>query len=526
MPAPRPLSRSLVPLPGESLPGFLLRLSCRLNQPPARVAELTGLRSAGYRGSRLPPILVAGIPAPALPVFTRMTRLTDGQAAQLGLDTWQGRYPVPAADTATGYRRLESQLVFAPATRFCPECLAGDGSTIQGSFGGPWLKAWHLPVVFACPVHQRLLEHRCPDCGKAVRGSRAQSAVLPAMWVAGLHPAQCRAELIPSSGGRSLPACCGARLDQARHGRRASTSLITLQAKILDLLRPDGPVSTLSAGLPAPPVRYFADLRALGLLACSTWPAARPLSPTEEAASSVDEHVAALQREAGGQQANSVSASRVRSGIPPMDAAASGCLAYIADQILAGSPDEVREQLKLLLPAGRWKESPTYWGLRAVRSATPCSEGLYTAYAPLLWGFTKSLFENLCARAGRRLMCDPPGDCVVDLRWLGRGWWSGADQAPAVSPDLEYFLIIAGDKAAHGCGECRGAGQVLGDGHAAHVVFDGPGARDEEFAGEVVPGDGRELAGEQILAVAQVQPLPERRLPVRDVLECGGDEVA
>jgi hypothetical protein len=390
MPAPRPLSRSLVPVPGESLPGFLLRLSCRLNLPPARIADLAGLRSAGYRGSRLPPILVAGIPAPALPVFTRVTRLTDSQAGELGLATWQGRYPVPAAGTATGYRRLDSRLVFAPATRFCPECLAGDGSTVQESFGGPWLKAWHLPVVFACPAHRRLLEHRCPDCGKVVRGSRAQSAVLPAMWVAGLHPAQCRAELIPSSGGRSLPACCGARLDQARHGRRASTSLIALQAKILDLLRSDGPVSTLSAGLPAPPLRYFADLRALGLLACSTWPAARPLSPAEEAAAAVDEHVAALQREAGGQQATPVSASRVRSGIPPMDAAASGCLAHIADQILAGSPSEVREQLKLLLPAGRWKESPTYWGLRAVRPATPCSEGLYTAYAPLLWGFTKS----------------------------------------------------------------------------------------------------------------------------------------
>src|SRR5712691_68381 len=79
MPAPRPLSRSLIPVPGESLPGFLLRLSYRMNLPPARIADLAGLRSAGVRGSRLPPILVAGIPAPALPVFTRVTRLTDSQ---------------------------------------------------------------------------------------------------------------------------------------------------------------------------------------------------------------------------------------------------------------------------------------------------------------------------------------------------------------------------------------------------------------------------------------------------------------
>src|SRR5260370_910113 len=348
MPQPRPLSRSLIPVPGESLPGFPLRLSYRLSLPPARLAELAGLRSAGVRGSRLPTGLMAGIPAPALPAFTRMTRLTDGQAGELGLATWQGRYPVPAAGTATGYRRLDSRLVFAPATRFCPECLAGDGSAVQESFGGPWLKAWHLPLVFACPVHQPLLDHSPPP-------------------------------------PNPLP-----RL--ARHA----------------------PPSPLSAGLPAPPARYFADLRALALLACSTWPAARPLSPSGETASAVDEHVTALKREAGKQ-------ARVRPGTPPMDAAASGCLAHIADQILAGNPDEVREQLKLLLPAGRWKEDPAYWGLRAVRSATPCSERLYTAYAPLLWGFSKAGSRP----AGRR------NAAVYPQRW-------GPENIPAFLPEDRY----------------------------------------------------------------------------------------
>src|SRR5260370_15052265 len=104
MPAPRPLSRSLIPVPGESLPGFLLRLSYRLNLPPARLAELAGLRSAGVRGSRLPPILGAGIPAPALPVFTPVTRLTDGQAGQLAPAASPGRYPGPSHATPTRLR--------------------------------------------------------------------------------------------------------------------------------------------------------------------------------------------------------------------------------------------------------------------------------------------------------------------------------------------------------------------------------------------------------------------------------------
>jgi hypothetical protein len=62
MSQPRPLPRSLVPIPGESLPGFLLRLSCRLNQPPARIAELTGLAPGKVSGARIPVILLAGIP--------------------------------------------------------------------------------------------------------------------------------------------------------------------------------------------------------------------------------------------------------------------------------------------------------------------------------------------------------------------------------------------------------------------------------------------------------------------------------
>lgn len=89
-----------------------------------------------------------------------MTRLTDSQALALGLAAWRERYPLPAAWAPVARRRLPADAwsLFAPATRYCPECLAGDGSPVQQSFGGPWLKTWHLPVVFACPAHRRLLD--------------------------------------------------------------------------------------------------------------------------------------------------------------------------------------------------------------------------------------------------------------------------------------------------------------------------------------------------------------------------------
>ena len=394
MPAPPPLGRSLLPIPGESLPGFLLRLSCRLHLAPARLAELTGLTPAGHSGTRLPAILLAGIPASASQEFTRMTRLTADKITKLGLATWQGRYPLHTGTpkNAAALPQLDIWSVFAPATRYCPDCLTGDRSAIQEAFGGPWHKAWHLPVVFACPLHQRLLEHRCPECDQVVRARRpgTYSALLPAMHVGGLRPAQCRAELIPSRG-RSLPACCGARLDQTARRRPASPELFALQDKILDLLTPDGPASTLSAGRPTQPISYFTDLQALGLLACSTWPAARHLSPSEEAVSAIDQHVTSLRRQAADRQENSpASSSRARHGPPPMDAAASSGLAHIADRVLAGSPDEVREQLRLLLPASTRKASRTSWALRVIRSAAPCSEGLQAAYAPLLRAFTKA----------------------------------------------------------------------------------------------------------------------------------------
>ena len=395
MPAPRPLSRSLVPIPGESLPGFLLRLSCRLGLPPARLARLTGLAPAGHSGASLPVTLLAGIPEPASRTFTFMTRLDDGCAAQLGMSARQGRYPpiVVTENTAPSRRRLNGQLILAPVTRYCPGCLAGDGSAIQESFGGPWLKDWHLPVVFACPAHQRLLEHICPGCGQVVRGHRpgAQFSLLPATRVAGLHPAQCRTELVPGRGRHTLPDCCGARLDQARQHRPASPGLNALQGKILDLLGPGGPVSTLSAGQPAQPSGYFADLQALGLLACSTWPAARHLSPSGETASAIDEHVASLRRQAASRHSDSsASVSRARFDPPPADAAASAGLAHIADRILAGSTDKVREQLRQLLPASTRQAGRTVWARRITRSSPPCSDGLQAACAPLLRGFTRA----------------------------------------------------------------------------------------------------------------------------------------
>lgn len=397
MPVLPPLGRSLAPLADESLRGFVLRLSYRLGLPPARIAELTGLIAAGHSTAHASVSLLTEIPADAKLTFARMTRLTVEQVDHLCLAALHQRYPLTSEAREThrpDMRLLTNRTIILPHTRFCPDCLAGDGTPIQDAFGGTWRRVWHLPVVFACPEHQRLLEHQCPHCEQLVHCHRpgTPALLLPAMRARPLHPAQCRAP-IDSARGLSFPKCCGARLDlHTPAARPVSPELITLQEKILGLLLPNGAAQTTSAGLPTTPDRYFTDLQALTLLICSTWPAARGFSPTETAARAIDQHIDSLHTRAAERQSRMPARpARITFDAPPPDAAASAGLAHIADRVLvSGGPDTVREHLRDLLPTSTREASRTPWGLRVSRATSPCSEGLTTAYAPLLRAFTKA----------------------------------------------------------------------------------------------------------------------------------------
>jgi TniQ len=465
---PQPLGRSLVPLPGESLPGFLLRLSYRLNLAPAQIAQVTGLMASG-RGARSPhAALLTGIPETARRTFAHATRLTDGQVTGLGLATWEERYPLPA--WLPGKRHTlptDRWSLFAPATRYCPECLAGDGSAVQAAFGGPWLKAWHLPVVFACTGHQRLLEHRCPECGHVVHAGgsvKASFALLPTMRLAGLHPAECRAILVPDRT-RALPGCCGARLDQAGHRQHASPGLLALQDKFLRLLDPDGPASTVSAGMPTSPASYFADLRALGLLAYSTWPQARHLSPSGEIAAAIDRHVTSFRQQEAERQANSPE-SLARTAPPPTGAAVSAGLAHIADSILNGTPDEARQQIRPLLPSSAAKAGRSNWARWVTVSAIPCSEGLQAAYDPLLRRFTSPFGQprgrSKAVRAARWGPENIPA--LIPEDWYERHFTPLADVSPILArrtAALRLVQMVAGGslaEAAHFLGISSGDG--------------------------------------------------------------------
>lgn len=322
--AARPLARSLAPLPDESLPGYVLRLAHRLARSPARIAELTHLAPAGAFARAQPMLTMTPGQAGA---FAAATRLAPGQASRLCLaDCYAGRYPPLRLDAYP--RRAITAItrngwVLTASTRYCPQCLAGDGSEIQQRHGGAWQQLWRLRVAFACTDHHKLLEHLCPQCASPVLDAKSGSNVglLPSPHQDGLHPAQCRTRH------------CNARLDMTPGpGGPPGTApeALKLQARILQMLDPAGPAQAA----------WYFDLLALTHnMVMLSWPDARPLAGPAALREAADAHV--LQARHASEQARA--ADRIMEANPPMrrlpvPSSSTAGLLLAADQIL-GWPD-------------------------------------------------------------------------------------------------------------------------------------------------------------------------------------------
>jgi TniQ len=258
-------------------------------------------------------------------------------------------------------------------SRYCPQCLAGDGTPIQDEHGGAWKRAWRLPVVFACETHRRLLGHRCPACGHPALGAHgnAGGTLVPGMMHRGLHPAQCRAD--------SRTARCGQRLDSPADPEPPPAEVLELQQRLTAFLRPDGPAAVMSAGEPCSPRQYFTDLRLLSYLAITTWPRTRHLAPGSRLAQSADQ-LAAHCGPAGERLPRSPAALA-----RPADPSAAACLLWIAGQLLKGDNAAVREAVRALLPDSIDRASRTGWRLTFLKTDEAAySPGLSAAVRPLL----------------------------------------------------------------------------------------------------------------------------------------------
>jgi hypothetical protein len=354
----RPLPRSLDPLPLESLPGYLLRLAHRLDLAPARIAVLTGLSPPGPQLIRASHMFA--LDADTTERFACATRLTSSEVTALTLTRFSGRYPPLDLRFCGRQRTIPGILVketwaYFRGTRYCPDCLAGDGSTIQQRDGGPWDLRWRLPITFACLTHRRLLEHTCPACGQPAhdrtptgRGSSPQ--MLPLAARSGLHSAQCRNPM-PAPGTRARIRPCGTRLDTApatvRH--EPAAALLDLQQRLLAHLA-GGPATTRDLDRLNTPQRYIVDLRILCCLITASWPAAGDLvDPPARAL--LDDHVHRLRRQiAAIRQSGTTVRELALSDAPPMDAATCANLLATADGLLTGNGiDNLRDVLHPLV---------------------------------------------------------------------------------------------------------------------------------------------------------------------------------
>jgi hypothetical protein len=371
------LPRSLDPLPGESLCGFVLRLAHRLGLTPFELAKLTGLEPAGHLvSSRLLSLDAAGS-------FARATRLDAGEAEELTLAPLAPNYPA-AGLTYCGRTRtlaglfVKENWITSAATRYCPACLAGDGSEIQDAHGGTWARTWRLPVVFGCTRHRSMLKLTCPSCRQPAHAKTGQG-LLPAPAIADLHPAACRSRL------GSARSCCGHRLDAARLDPLSDRHL-DLQQHIENLLHADTEPCREPAAVSGP-AQYFNDLRVLCCLIAASWPAAEAGCPDSAARDLISGHVETVRRmitaiRAGGRAAHDLE----HYDRPPPDPAPCAALLSLADH-LTRHPDPaerieiVRRMIKAMPPTAR-----TGMWLRQLRRDGHCSpqltSTLNTALAP------------------------------------------------------------------------------------------------------------------------------------------------
>lgn len=274
------LPRSLAPLADESLAGFMLRLSHRLGLPPAYLERLTGLATRDHTRARS--WLTISMPAAMPERFANATRLTVAETHQLLLQPTAGNYP-PLRTPAAGTSRLRDTTaiaaqelwLFAKATRYCPQCLAGNGSPIQQTHGGPWKRHWRLPIIFACLRHDRLLEHLCPQCHTPALAHPRFLIPEPSQI---LHPAQCRARTDTGT-------LCQSRLDQARDPQTPSNKTVALQQKLMACLTAEGAAGKAAANA------YLTDIRIIAWLISGSWPAAADLLPHTDLGAELDTYL-------------------------------------------------------------------------------------------------------------------------------------------------------------------------------------------------------------------------------------------
>ncbi|MBX9423849.1 TniQ family protein [Streptomyces lateritius] len=379
----RPFPLSLDPLPDESLPGYLLRLSHRLGTTPSQLAVMTGLLptpGTGHMYFQIPArFLINLCDTDRAATFGLVTKLSTEEVLGLTLASLGARYGPLNLDVMRrddlAYLAVHNPWVFTASTRCCPECLAGDGSTIQEEHGGSWQRLWRLAPVFACLRHRRMLIHECPECRQPIH-SDLQRSLIPRIGDATLHPTQCRRTTGPISWRGVPPPVCGTHLSRISSAEETKPpeAYLNLQRRLLELLTSVTDPRPTSVGAPVATAEYFADLHLLSALILLSWPHTRELNPVRDG----DEAIAhEADRRLAEVAQNAVARGRKGTTLywnhPPADSTACAAVLGIAERLLAYDRSTAQQLIQQLL-ASSTKADPR--SANVIRLNNRCSPSL------------------------------------------------------------------------------------------------------------------------------------------------------
>ncbi|MEU1440839.1 TniQ family protein [Streptomyces mirabilis] len=368
-----PLPRSLEPLSGESLVSYLLRLGHRLGLSPLHLSRAAGWIRQGTP-NHFPGSLLLDLPKPQAEAFARLTGQTAREVSALTLAQWRDRYPPIARSLSEPGRLMRPDAwVYVGSPRFCPSCLAGDGTAAQQLHGGPWLKLWHLPIVFVCTEHRRYLEAECPYCGQP---HDAQGPLVQRANDHTLHPAQCRWTVAAQTPRRKSFACAG-RLDDrtapACDRPQPTADILRFQKSLRGRLK--SPTRAMEAS------EYFTDLRLATALISTTWPHSRDLLDAKTA-ERIDSNSPKLHDDSGGRRNQQVRDT------PPRDPVVCGALLMAADRLL--SRDDLPDLLSEIMRAAFGSPSSrTPWAVLYDKHKNDCSERLRQVAEPATRAFPR-----------------------------------------------------------------------------------------------------------------------------------------
>lgn len=187
----------LAPLPGEALDSWLEALAHRLSVRLGDVLGDLGLAASTKNGTCEPAVPTDWTIALREEEAARIAHAT-GVAVQQLHDMTLMRFDGRALRIEQAKRQVSRHVLWGRArgSRFCPECLAGNG--------GRWPLNWRLGWSFACLTHHRLLADSCPGCGRVQRERPFSRHSLPVPGRCGIRPSRFADLAIPAGCGQDL----------------------------------------------------------------------------------------------------------------------------------------------------------------------------------------------------------------------------------------------------------------------------------------------------------------------------------